>query len=822
MTNNVPSSKKPFNSIMRKAFHILLACVILLQYACTDLSGIEKDIDNLTNRVEQLEDAVIELQTAYNDGKIIKNVAPIKTSQNGGWEITFSDNSSINIYNGDTGEQGITPICQIDEYGYWSTSYNEGVTYTRLLDTEGCPIKARGDEGVSVRVVSNEEENYCIEFYYESNPDSVFNSITTPYTSNGSAIISSIVKDNQSKVITLSMADGSRFNFNLDVVYPTSIVLLSNELMLCPNATSSFEFRVNPSNAFIDLSIDSLFSQVTLDLVNNDVTRSSSKSYTTSPKNYRLTRIECSKTPEGEIKSGQYTAYVEDLGIEEDYSEGVAVVINTKDGSGNDIQVSSSMLNIYWELSSDKIKSFSIDGFETVTKGKNITIKAPYNANVKALKPEFEVSGAKLYVGEKRQRSGRTVNDFSSPIEYRLATALGKEKTYTATVTYSNLPIVYINTPDKTPIISKEEWVRNSTMIIANTENAQHDTTHTEIWIKGRGNSTWPAPKKPYTIKLASKSSILGMPEHSNWVLLANWYDKTCMRNAVAFEIGRKSADIAWSPRGEFVDVVLNGKFLGNYYLCEQIKVGEHRVNIDKINPSDLSGTALTGGYILELDAHFDEINQFRSNYGTYRGEKGLPVIIKHPDEEKLVPEQFEYIKNYFCTAESLLYVNDFPENKSYQEYIDVNSFIDWWFVHELAYNGECINPFSCYMYKNRLGKLTAGPPWDFDLKTFQPNKDHFRCKSAIWYIQLFKDPDFVAAVKSKWISEKSKFEEVLPFIDASAAKVKLSAETNEKLWPYNDSYNGDEKLSFDDAVTRLRNAYAQRIEWMDNAINAL
>lgn len=237
----------------------------------------------------------------------------------------------------------------------------------------------------------------------------------------------------------------------------------------------------------------------------------------------------------------------------------------------------------------------------------------------------------------------------------------------------------------------------------------------------------------------------------------------------------------------------------------------------------DITGNEITGGYLLELDTYYDEVNKFRSGHRTTSdGNIGMPVNIKAPDEDILQTEQFNYIRDYFNIAEDLLYAKDFPTNQAYQNYIDLNTFVDWWFVYELTQNGEPNHPKSSYMYKDRGGKLKAGPVWDFDWGTFVPDLNAFCIKDAIWYNRLFQDPVFVALVKKKWSASKATFETVSHFIDKQETLIKESAEANNELWPITQTVNKDETMSFEDAVARLKAVYVARVKWLDKAINSL
>lgn len=167
--------------------------------------------------------------------------------------------------------------------------------------------------------------------------------------------------------------------------------------------------------------------------------------------------------------------------------------------------------------------------------------------------------------------------------------------------------------------------------------------------IKGRGNSTWGMPNKPYRIKLDSKANLLGMSNDKDWALLANYFDKTLLRNITAFEISR-IADMSWTPSYVSVDYYLNGTYQGVYSLTEHVKVSEERLDMKLVKPSDNTGEALTGGYLLELDFHFDELCKFKTNNPQSR----LPIMFKDPD--KPTGDQFNYVQKYYNDADSVLF----------------------------------------------------------------------------------------------------------------------------------------------------------------------
>ena len=156
-------------------------------------------------------------------------------------------------------------------------------------------------------------------------------------------------------------------------------------------------------------------------------------------------------------------------------------------------------------------------------------------------------------------------------------------------------------------------------------------------------------------------------------------------------------------------------------------------------------------------------------------------------------------------------------------DYIDLDSFIDWFLVNSLTGNREPKHPKSSYMNKDRGGKLKAGPVWDYDWETFLPNYEGLINKSDMWYDALFGNERFVKRLKERWNTYKADIEDVERYIDAVKEEIGESAEYNRKMWPlYGYDVNGDGSLSFDDAVARLKSAFLQKVQLNDRDINAL
>ena len=272
----------------------------------------------------------------------------------------------------------------------------------------------------------------------------------------------------------------------------------------------------------------------------------------------------------------------------------------------------------------------------------------------------------------------------------------------------TNLPTVVINTQYSQDIVSKENEIQSSIYIIS--ENGTNLLSDTDAGVRGRGNASWEFPKKPYRIKFSEKRSPLGAPASAKkWTLINNYGDKTLMRNILAFELSRRLG-MSYTPFCQPVDVILNGEYRGCYQLCDQIEVNKNRVNITEMEPEDTAQPALSGGYLIEIDAYaYSEASYFVSK-------KGIPVTIKSPDEDDITSEQSAYIKNFFNSMENAVFSQNFTDKEQgYRRYLDLDSFLQHFIVGELAGNTDTY--WSVYMYKDRNSdKLYTGPIWDHDL----------------------------------------------------------------------------------------------------------
>lgn len=445
----------------------------------------------------------------------------------------------------------------------------------------------------------------------------------------------------------------------------------------------------------------------------------------------------------------------------------------------------------------------------------DITVFIPYVSDLDSLIPAFITDAISVKINDVRQVSDSSMADFRHVITYVLSAEDGTPVEYKVSVKqFTALPILRVNTNNSAPINSTETYVGGTLDITANGTDLPDFSGKTEI--RGRGNSTWGMPKKPYRIKLDKKSPILGMPTNKNWVLLANYSDKTLMRNKLAFNLGEWFG-MSYSPRGQFVELFLNNIYQGSYFLTEQIKPDVNRVNITEMTTADEGAETITGGYLLEVDQRLDADHYWFTK-------KNVALTIKEP--EAITDAQLGYINTYVQQMEDVLYSADFKDpSTGYQKYINDDTFIQWYWVNELFRNQDANFFSSIFLYKERNQKLSMGPLWDFDIaagninynNSWQPTGWYIR--KSIWISRLFEDPAFRSKAKAKWVATRSKIDGLMTVIDDAAKTLQYSQVENFKKWDILNTYVWPNYVvtgSYANEIAYLKNWLQTRITWID------
>ena len=421
--------------------------------------------------------------------------------------------------------------------------------------------------------------------------------------------------------------------------------------------------------------------------------------------------------------------------------------------------------------------------------------------------PTFTTNAVKVLVGEVEQKSGMTKNDFSSPVVYQFIMRNGETFQYTVKAEFllSAIPELTITTTDPSIAeIPSKDYYLEGTLAVNGRGGYEDYTGKTEV--KGRGNSTWGYPKKPYRLKLNKKAEICGLGKAKNYVLLANHLDPTLMLNSVAFKIGRL-LELPFTNHAIPVDVVLNGIYKGSYLLTEQIEVKENRVDLDENN-----------SVMWELDSYWDDEPKFKSTAFN------LPVMVKDPD---LTTEQFEYWKKDF-NAFTTQFAKEPLEGNSYVDMIDIESVAKFLITFNLVHNMEINNPNSVFLHKEGNGKYVMGPIWDFDWAyDYEGTSNHFgRYNTPLFsssmngvgtaFFQRFLQDSRVKAIyKRTWQDFKNnKLDALLQYVDDYAVMLKPSVERNSELW--------ENTRSFDTKVKELKTWLRNRADYIDSEVSKL
>ncbi|WP_455584073.1 CotH kinase family protein [Bacteroides sp.] len=351
---------------------------------------------------------------------------------------------------------------------------------------------------------------------------------------------------------------------------------------------------------------------------------------------------------------------------------------------------------------------------------------------------------------------------------------------------YTQLPTFYIVTDDPNPTIGKSEYVSGTISIVS--EESDECTTDVKLGIRGRGNSTWGMDKKPYRIKFDKKIKLLNLnAKAKSWVLLANYADKTLMRNAVAFEVSNYIG-MEFTPSARFVDVVLNGEFLGNYMVSDQVEVGEGRVPVEEQETTDTEEPAITGGYLVELDG-------FASSEPVwFQTPQGLKVTVKYPKDDEINSQQRNYITDYICNFEKALFSEQFTDPANgYRAWVDETSLVNWYIACELVGNSDSF--WSTYIYKKREDPhLYFGPLWDYDIAFNNDNRLGDATRKLMreaahepknWIRRMWEDPWFRHAVSVRWRELLTSHIEdhLIDYVSKTAADLDQSQALNYERW---------------------------------------
>ena len=412
--------------------------------------------------------------------------------------------------------------------------------------------------------------------------------------------------------------------------------------------------------------------------------------------------------------------------------------------------------------------------------------------------------------------------DLTGELVLSVKDANGLVRTYAVIVDRAvyQLPIINITLGDGKSI---DEIDRNETTTMTfsldRSFEGEYSVSTIGGTIRGRGNSTWNWEKKPYKIKLDEKASLLGMDDNRDWILLANYADKSLIRNTLAYELGRVLDSVSWSPHAYPVDLFVNGEYQGVYTLGEHMEVANGRMELEE------GSTEIDTDYLLEVGGmaptgdingvHYFHTKDYLMKFATF----------KSPEYTEITDEQKKFLTDYFNKAQEAI-----KSGEGYEEYIDVDSFIDWIILHELSYNIDSCFRRSCFLVKEKGGKIKMAAYWDFDLAfgNFSHDNKNYDdlatygsdAKDAYvsynWCTYLFRDEEFCERFKERW----------------NAVRELILRTTDETIEKYGNLLNGgsqqqnftvwdvwDKRAGFQSKWCSAENTFEKQLKYLENFV---
>ena len=580
------------------------------------------------------------------------------------------------------------------------------------------------------------------------------------------------------------------------------------------------------------------------------------------------------------------------------------------------------------------------------------------NVSSKDLIASFEHNGSSASIGDAAQVSGTTAHDFTDLVTYTITGSDGQTTSYEVDLTqFTALPIIYLQTDYYAAIDSKEDYIPGDTSIVGGRDFDDFDLA--EMKIRGRGNSTWGLhPKKPFQMKLADKAEFLGMPNDKKWLFLAEYSDKTMLRNKISFEMGYIS-NLDWTPQGRFAEVYINDEYNGTYNITQKVEESDNRValgdtgyllELDQLSRLDsddvyfesvltdkfwvnikepslerssseyayiktlindfenaMSGSTSMTSYFAVAETTSDNVwdvnlsqtmtlvpnsdyivsfkakssidrtmivglglyhdpwtnagepvslttawqtftlSQTTINFGDDQsrvlfdmgGDQGGEVWID--DVSVLTADGIELVANgdfqsgeasWEGGAATAVNITSYANGSGgYAEYIDVDSFVDWYLISEITKNVDSMFFSSMFLNVMPGEKIKMGPLWDFDLSF--GNVDYADSRYAEgwwvkyhpWYEHLFQDPDFVGKVKVRFAYFKDNQQFILDKIDAYAEQLQWAQQENNDKWQTLGMYVWPNPVVFDtyqEEVDHMKSWYIDRMDWLEAAFDNL
>lgn len=372
----------------------------------------------------------------------------------------------------------------------------------------------------------------------------------------------------------------------------------------------------------------------------------------------------------------------------------------------------------------------------------------------------------------------------------------------------NTIPVLYIETEDRQPVTSKTEYI-DAVYWLDPLGNEDVEPLGSEaeplpMQIRGRGHSSWKGPKKPYKIKLGKKTAVMGMPSNKHWALL-----KPSENTVAGLELG-KLMGMAWTPDFRPVEVMLNGDYIGLYFLTETIRIGENRVDIYEQNDQETDPALIKGGWLVEVDNYKDECQIVIPENSRWN------LTIRYHSPEDLSGAQLKWLTDEFKALNAAIYSAD-KTSAVWEEYLDAESIASFFILQEVMDNPDGFHG-SFYLHKDLddNARWIAGPVWDLVCYNRVKTDYTFRMKVHYgfiphWIGELVQYDSFCSHVKTAWTSVyPGELSRIYARIDDIVLPLEQAWRNDCARW------NDDQSQTARVRAERIKTALKRNMEWFD------
>lgn len=508
-----------------------------------------------------------------------------------------------------------------------------------------------------------------------------------------------------------------------------------------------------------------------------------------------------------------------------------------------------SLTSLVLKAAPNSLSQDLVFSYDEVTK----TFSAKYlkwidKAQPEMLIPEFVTDGEIVLANGQPVVSGQTAISFADDFDLVVKAENGDENTYRVSFNCpqinTELPVIRIHIPVSS-ITDKKTYRKTKFDIYRQgSDEGRWTASDAEIEIRGRGNSTWGLPKKPYRIKFPEKFSPIGLnhAKAKSWVLLAHDMDKSLLRNHLGFELSRilfsssekyhDEAALDFTPCSQMVNVYSGDNYHGVYQMSDQMEVAKGRINLDKLVAADGSDPVkITGGHLIETNIHHDEPYPV-----SFTSSKGIYMDHKYPKDDDMDISQYKYIEDFIHKAEAALYSSNFTDPvNGWRKWFDEKTLADFIIVKEFA--GDMDGYTSTYFYKRRgVDKIFFGPVWDLD-KGWNNDKrtPHGNTLNQLmiyggfymppyinpdWFHRFWQDAEFRQFVGRRWASKKDQLKsKVLSELDEKPKQMRKAIAANFSVWDFYYQYSDEANMparTYELEIQRMRDLTVQRAALLD------